>query len=75
MREAPSIFIITELQKLGAKIKAFDPVAQENAKKLLNDVEYAQNPYDTIDGADALIICSEWDEFRDLDKEIIKSFL
>ena len=75
IREAPSIFIINELQKLGAKIKAFDPVAEENAKKLLKDVEYTLNPYDTIEGADALVVCTEWDEFRDLDKEKIKSLL
>ena len=75
IREAPAIFIINELQKLGAKIRAFDPVAEENAKKLLKNVEYAQNPYDTINGADALVICTEWDEFRDLDKEKIKSLL
>jgi UDPglucose 6-dehydrogenase len=75
IREAPAIFIINELQKLGAKVKAFDPVAQENVKKLLNDVEYTQNPYNAIDGADALVICTEWDEFRDLDKGKIKSLL
>jgi len=75
MREAPAIMIINELQKLGAKIKVFDPVAEENAKKLLKDVEYAPNPYSALEGADALIICTEWDEFRDLDKEKIKSLL
>jgi len=75
IREAPALFLIDELQKLGAKIKAFDPVAEENAKKTLKDIEYAQNPYNAIEGADALVICTEWDEFRDLDKEKIRSLL
>jgi UDPglucose 6-dehydrogenase len=75
MREAPSIELINELQKLGAKIKAFDPVAQENARKILDNTEFASNPYDAVEGADALVICTEWDEFRDLDKEKIRSLL
>lgn len=75
MREAPSVIIINELQKLGAKIKAFDPIAVDEAKKLLKDVEYGENPYDTIKGCDALIIITEWNEFRDLDKEKIKQLL
>jgi len=64
MREAPSIIVINELQKQGAKISAFDPVAEENAKKIFKDVRYTASPYDALKGADALIICTEWDEFR-----------
>ena len=75
MRNAPSITIISELQKLGAKIKAFDPVAVEEAKKILKNVEYCINPYDTIKDCDALVIITEWNEFRDLDKEKIKQLL
>jgi len=75
MREAPSIVIINELQKLGAEIRAFDPEAKETAKKILHDVEYGVDPYDTIDGCDALVIVTEWNEFRDLDKEKIKRLL
>ena len=75
IRDAPSLVIINDLQKLGAKIKAFDPVAQENAKKILNNIEFSQNPYKAIEGADALVIITEWDEFRELDKEKIKSLL
>ncbi|MBD3355148.1 nucleotide sugar dehydrogenase, partial [Candidatus Woesearchaeota archaeon] len=75
IREAPAIQLIQELQKQGAKIKAFDPVAQKNSKKYLKNIEYAENPYKAIENADALLIATEWDEFRELDKEKIKSLL
>lgn len=75
MREAPSIAIITQLQQFGAKIRVFDPVAQKEAKKLLKDVEYAKDPYDAIKDCDALVIVTEWDEFRELDKHKIKTLL
>jgi len=75
MREAPSITIINELQKLGVQIKAFDPVAVEEAKKHLNNVEYGINPYETIKDCDALVVCTEWDEFRALDLQAIKTLL
>jgi len=75
MREAPSITLINELQKLGAKIHAFDPEAQNTAKKTLNDVVYYNCPYDVLKDAHALVIVTEWNEFRDLDKEKIKNLL
>ena len=75
IREAPSIKIIKQLQKEGAKIHAFDPVAMENAKKELKDVKYFNTAYDTIKNCDALLIVTEWDEFRNLDKEAIKVLL
>lgn len=75
LREASSIIIIDELQKLGANIKAFDPVAKENATKIFKNVEYGETPYDTIENCDALVIVTEWDEFRQLDLELIKSLL
>lgn len=75
MREAPSIVIIDQLQKGGAKIKAFDPEAQETAKKELKDIEYTLDPYDTIKDADALVIVTEWNEFRNLDKQKMKELL
>jgi UDPglucose 6-dehydrogenase len=75
MREAPSIIIIEELQKMGANIKAFDPVAKKNATKILKNIEYGNTPYDTIKNCDALVIITEWDEFRQLDLELIKSLL
>lgn len=75
IREAPALLLIDELQKQGAKIKAFDPVAQENAKQILTEVTYEQTPYQTVEGADALVLVTEWDEFRELDKDKIKSSL
>ena len=78
MREAPSIVIINELQKMGAKITAFDPVAEETAKKILKDISYVKNPYDALKDADALVINTEWDEFRSPDfprmKKLMKNF-
>ena len=69
MREAPSLVIIDQLQAEGARIKAFDPEAEATAKLVLKDVEYAGHPLEAIEGADALIIVTEWNEFRNLDKE------
>jgi UDPglucose 6-dehydrogenase len=75
IREAPSLIIIDELQELGANIKAFDPVAEENAKKVTKDVVFCRNPYDTVKGCDCLVVVTEWDEFRNLDKNKIKDLL
>lgn len=68
MREAPSINIVNELQKEGATIIAFDPVAQSTAKRVLSNIDYAQTPYDALEEADALIIATEWNSFIQLDK-------
>ncbi len=75
MREAPSIVLINELQKQGARITAFDPVAKNNAKKIFRDIDYAANPYEAVKGADCLVIMTEWDEFRELDKDKVKSLM
>jgi len=75
MRAAPSITIISQLQKNGAKIRAFDPEAMGEAKTELEDVEYAKNAYDCVDGADALVIVTEWDQFRALDMAKVKALL
>lgn len=75
MREAPSIKIINSLKELGAKIKAYDPVAMENAKKLLNGVTFVDSAYKAAEGADALIVVTEWNEFRQLDLNKIKTLL
>ncbi len=75
MREAPSITIIESLQKQGAQITAFDPVAAENAKKILHNVEYYKTPYETVEGCSCLVIITEWNEFRELDMERIKSLM
>ena len=75
MRESPATDIIKELQKRGAKIKAFDPVAMEEAKHLLSDIEYAADEYDAIEGADVLVFLTEWNQFRALDMEKVKKLL
>ena len=74
MREAPSISIIKELQSHGAEIHAFDPEAQHTAKNHLKDITYYNCPYETIKDAHALVIATEWNEFRNLDKEKLKQF-
>ncbi len=77
MREAPSLYIIQALQDAGAKIVAFDPAGMESARQLLHDVTYAQDAYECAEGADALVIVTEWSVFRALDftrlKERLKS--
>lgn len=75
MREAASITIIDGLQKQGALIKAFDPVAMEQAKKELKDVIYTEDAYAAADQSDALLILTEWNEFRMLDLLKIKALL
>jgi len=75
MREAPSIDIIRVLQEKGAKIVAFDPVAEENAKSMLTDVTFVKKPFEAIDKSDALVIFTEWDEFRSIDLEKVKSLM
>jgi len=75
MRSAPSIDIIKELQNEGAKIKAYDPEAMEKAKYILTDIEYCSNPYDAAKDADALVVVTEWKEFREMDLKKIKSMM
>lgn len=77
MREAPSLTVIESLHKAGAKIFAFDPEAQVVAKKMLAHIPitYCQRPYDAITGADALVVVTEWNEFRQLDLDRIKSVM
>ncbi len=75
IREAPAIKIIEALQEKGANIHAYDPVAIPNAKKFLKEVRYFSNPYEAIRDCDALIVATEWDEFRNLDMRAVKVLL
>jgi UDPglucose 6-dehydrogenase len=75
MRDAPSLSIITALQDQGARIRAYDPEGMEQARKVLTDVDYAANAYDCAEGADVLVIVTEWDAFRALDLNRIKGLL
>lgn len=76
MRDAPSITIIKELVRLGAKVSAYDPAAMDNAKYYLDDIlEYSQDQYAVLKDADALLTLTEWNEFRNPDFDRIKSEL
>jgi UDPglucose 6-dehydrogenase len=75
MREAPSIAIVTALQDAGAKVRAYDPQGMTQAHEILENVTFAQDAYDCAEGADALVIVTEWDAFRALDFDRIKSLL
>ena len=67
MREAPSLAIIAGLQEAGATIRAFDPEGMASAARFLGDVAYAEDPYHCAEGADALVLVTEWESFRALD--------
>ena len=75
MRDAPSLDIIPLLQAAGATIRAFDPESMEEASHLLSDVMFCDGPYHALDGADAMVIITEWDQFRALDMERAKTLL
>jgi UDPglucose 6-dehydrogenase len=72
IREAPAIHIIEKLKEAGAQVKVYDPQAMRNAVEALKDVEYCQNPYEVAEGCDALMIITEWDEFKEMDLERIR---
>jgi UDPglucose 6-dehydrogenase len=72
MRESPSIPLITALQDLGAKIRAYDPEGMEQAKTELSEICYCDGPYSCAEGADALVIVTEWEQFRALDLDRLK---
>ncbi len=75
MRSAPAIDILTQLQAEGAKIKAYDPCAIDEAKKHIRDIKFSKNVYDACKGADAVLILTEWREFRDIDLKRLKKTL
>ena len=76
IREAPALYLIDELIRRGAKVVAFDPEAMDNVKKQLGDkIEYVENQYEALDGADALLIATEWSAFKNPDFNLIKSKL
>ena len=75
MRDAPSLDIIPALQEAGARIKAFDPESMEEAAKHFSDVTFCDGPYHAVEGADATVIITEWDQFRALDLGRVKDTL
>jgi UDPglucose 6-dehydrogenase len=75
IRESSSMVIIGDLLAMGAKVKAFDPAAIDEAKAVLPEVEYGRDPYDVAKGSDALVLATEWNQFRRLDLQRIKTLL
>src|SRR6266404_5717295 len=75
MREAPSIPLVTGLLDMGAKVRAHDPVGMEQAKQVLADVTYCRDPYDCVEEADAVVIVTEWEQFRALDLERVRDLM
>ncbi len=76
VREAPAFVIIDALLSAGATVKAYDPEAMETARRVIGDrVTYATTPYEAIDGADALVIATEWNEFRKPDVRKMRELL
>ena len=76
MREAPAITIINTLLEAGAKVKAFDPKAMETAKRIFGDkITYAKSSYEVFEGAHAMLLLTEWNEFRRPDFDKIKTLM
>ena len=75
MRESPSIPLITALQDMGAKVRAYDPTGMEQAKPLMSNVAFCKDAYDCADGASALVIVTEWEQFRALDFARLKQVM
>jgi len=73
LREAPSIDIARVLLAAGAQVRGYDPAAMERMQAILPDIEYTKDPYELAAGADALIVITEWNEFRQLDMVRIKT--
>jgi UDPglucose 6-dehydrogenase len=77
LRDAPSLTIIKELLRLGARVRVYDPVAMENLRRQAPElsVEYAPSANEALDGSDALILVTEWPEFRDVTPNELKARL
>ena len=75
MREARAVEIIGKLKEADAKIRAYDPVAMENARQIMPNIDYCESAYETAEGADAVVVITEWREFRLLDMERLKSVM
>jgi UDPglucose 6-dehydrogenase len=75
MREAPSLVIVPALAKQGARVRAYDPHGMSEARKLMPQIETVADPYACVAGADAMVILTEWEEFRALDLDRVKAAL
>jgi UDPglucose 6-dehydrogenase len=75
MRDSPSLSILPALRSAGARVRAFDPEGMDEARRLMPDLDYCGDAYQTMEGADALILITEWNEFRALDLSRVKALL
>ncbi|HET9904398.1 MAG TPA: UDP-glucose/GDP-mannose dehydrogenase family protein [Xanthobacteraceae bacterium] len=75
MREAPSIALITALTDMGANVRAYDPAGMEQARKIMPHVAYCEDPYHCAEGAEALVLVTEWEQFRALDFDRLKTMM
>ena len=75
MRDSPAIAVVQTLQDAGAKVRAYDPEGMDQAKLVLDGIDYCANSYEAMEGSDALVIVTEWDAFRALDLDRVKSLL
>lgn len=75
IREAPSLAIMSELLRLGARLQAYDPAAMEQAQRVLPEVDYRADAYSAAEGADVLVLATEWNQFRNLDLEKLKGLM
>jgi UDPglucose 6-dehydrogenase len=75
MRDSPAIVVIQALQDAGARIQAYDPEGMDQARQVLGNVDYCEDPYEAIEGANAVVILTEWDAFRALDLIRVKALL
>jgi len=75
MRDAPSVDVVRMIQKAGASVRVYDPAAMEEARKVLKDVVFCRDAYDTAGGSDALVFMTEWNQFRNLDLDKLKQIL
>jgi UDPglucose 6-dehydrogenase len=75
MRDSPAIAIAAELQAAGARVRAYDPEGHEQAKLVMQDIDYASDPYDCLTGADIAVLVTEWDAFRALDMDRVKAVM
>ena len=75
IRESPAMDIVRAMMEAGARVKAFDPAGMDNAREVLPDIEFRNDPCDGAVGSDALVILTEWNQFRKLDLTRLKGLL
>ena len=75
MRDSPSLTILPRLQQLGARLQCFDPIGMTEARDLMPDLDYANDPYEAMRGAEAVVFLTEWNAFRALDLQRMRASL